>query len=75
MKNCLGLPGWLTEEPVFEENKATVVAEYTVLPEHCPKCGCVDRIYRHGSERVEYKDAPAFGKQAPGRGGSVRLAA
>jgi transposase len=63
MKNCLWLPGWLTEEPVFDENKATVVAEYNVLPEHCPKCGCVGRLYRHGSEPVEYKDAPAFGKQ------------
>ena len=63
MKNCLWLPGWLTEEPVIENKVATVVAEYTVLPNHCPHCGVIGRLYRHGVESVIYRDIPGFGNQ------------
>ncbi len=61
--NALWLPDW-SEISREETGPATkILAEYGVLPEACPKCGVVGRLYRHGEKVVEYRDAPAFGRR------------
>jgi len=63
VKNYLWLPGWRTEEPIIEDKVVTIPAEYTVLPDHCPHCGVVGRLYSHGPRDIEYRDIPSFAKQ------------
>lgn len=57
---------WLKDWTVLAMQKAgkamSVEAEYDILPESCPLCGVVARLYKHGTKVVPYKDAPAFGK-------------
>lgn len=61
--NALWLDGWTVLDRVETRKETTITAEYAVAPEACPKCGVVGRLYRHGAEVVEYRDAPAFGKR------------
>lgn len=57
---------WLKDWTVLAMQKAgkamSVEAEYDVLPESCPLCGVVGRLYKHGAKIVPYKEAPAFGQ-------------
>lgn len=64
MTNPLGLDNWTA---IIVEKTPIVVFEaaYEIGPEHCRKCGVpADRLYRHGSKRVTYRDTQHGGKPA-----------
>lgn len=63
MTNALWLDGWETLEMKIVGDARECVAQCSARLETCPKCGVVGRLYRHGTKTVEYRDAPAFGKQ------------
>lgn len=56
--NALRLPDWdvlaIKETPDVTE----VTARYLPMPDACPKCGVVGRMYRHGTASVDYHDLP-----------------
>ena len=62
--NALYLPDW-TVEDVKKPNAKTYLVEaaYDVKPDHCPKCGSLQKPYRHGPITVDYTDAPVHGRQ------------
>jgi transposase len=62
MANYTWLPGWQTGEPIVEDTQVTIPAEYTILPDHCPHCGVVGRLYSHGPRDIGYRDIPVFAK-------------
>jgi len=64
MTNPLGLDHWTAT--IVEKTPIVVFeAAYEVGPEHCRKCGVsADRLYRHGSKRVTYRDTQHGGKPA-----------
>lgn len=64
--NALMLRGWtvLDEPHINDDGERCFTAEYTVLPEACPNCGVLGRLYRHGVKTVTYKDIPAYGHQS-----------
>jgi transposase len=57
------LVGWDVTGIKVTGNVQEATASYNSLLDTCPKCGSVDRLYRHGVKAVDYRDAPAFGKQ------------
>jgi transposase len=63
MNHALMLTGWevVGIKVIGDTQEAT--ATYSSLLEDCPKCGSVGRLYRHGVKEIDYRDAPAFGKQ------------
>lgn len=61
--NAIWLDGWEAQDIKEEPGETVVFASYLPQPTHCPKCGVVDRLYRHGSKTIDYRDAPAFGNQ------------
>lgn len=63
MNHALMLVGWDVTEVKIVGNVQEATATYGPALEECPKCGVVGRLYRHGTKTVEYRDAPAFGKQ------------
>jgi transposase len=63
MNNALMLAGWDVTEVKITGDVQEATASYRSVMESCPKCGSVGRLYRHGTKAVEYRDAPAFGKQ------------
>lgn len=63
MSNGLWLDGWEVREMRIVGDVREAKAACGHLLETCPKCGCVGRLYRHGTKTIEYRDAPAFGKQ------------
>ena len=61
--NALMMDGWdVTGFKITGEVRETTACYHSLL-EICPKCGSVGRLYRHGIKEIEYRDAPAFGKQ------------
>ncbi len=62
MANYTWLPNWQTGEPIVEDTQVTIPAEYTILPDHCPHCGVVGRLYSHGPRDISYRDIPVFAK-------------
>src|SRR5690349_6155329 len=62
MNHALMLNGWevVGIKVIGDTQEAT--ATYSSLLENCPKCGSIDRLYRHGVKEIDYRDAPAFGK-------------
>lgn len=60
--NALWLKDWTVLAMRRSGNVMHVEAEYDILPESCPLCGVVGRLYKHGAKVIPYKDAPAFGK-------------
>lgn len=63
MNHALMLVGWDVTGVKVVGNVQQATASYQGLLDTCPKCGAVGRLYRHGTKTVEYRDAPAFGKQ------------
>lgn len=63
MTNALWLDGWEVRD--FKQTDDGKVAEARYLPQtnHCPKCGVIGRLYRHGSKVVPYRDIPAYGQR------------
>lgn len=60
--NALWLEGW-TVNVLNRGSKETVAeAVYDVEMRDCPKCGAVDRLYKHGKKVVNYRDIPTFGQ-------------
>lgn len=59
--NAIWLDGWLVHEIKQTPDGTVVEASYLPQPDCCPKCGVIDRLYRHGSKVVPYRDTPAFG--------------
>lgn len=57
------LVGWDVTGVKIVGGVQEATASYQGLLDTCPKCGAVDRLYRHGVKEIEYRDAPAFGKQ------------
>lgn len=56
--NALRLEGWEVVSSRDFGDTTEVSAKYLPLPDTCPKCGVVDRLYRHGTIAVDYVDAP-----------------
>lgn len=56
--NALRLDGWEVVSSRDFGDTTEVNAKYLPLPDTCPKCGVVDRLYRHGTITVDYTDAP-----------------
>lgn len=60
MSNAL----WLDGLNIIEESDTGAGKEFICTPktavEHCPKCGTVGHLYKHGIERVGYKDLNAY---------------
>lgn len=63
MNHALMLVGWDVTGVKVVGNVQEATASYNSLLDTCPKCGSVDRLYRHGVKEIDYRDAPAFGKQ------------
>ena len=63
MTNALMLQGWDVIGVKVVGNVQEATATYNSLLDACPKCGSVGRLYRHGAKTIDYRDAPAFGKQ------------
>lgn len=62
--NALYLPDWTVEDVKKPSAKTYLVeAAYDVKPDHCPKCGSLQKPYRHGPITVDYTDAPVHGRQ------------
>src|SRR6185437_10708275 len=61
--NALFLENWTVTGNHRPRGHLVVSARYNIIPEACPKCGVVGRLYRHGSKKVAYRDAPAFGRR------------
>ncbi len=61
--NALCLDDWIVTKQNVEGQIRTFQAEFGVMPDACPKCGVVGRLYKHGAKEIEYKDTPAFGKK------------
>lgn len=40
-----------------------IYATYDVTPESCAKCGVVGSLYKHGTKKQTFVDAPVHGKQ------------
>lgn len=64
MNNALLLPNWSVGEPTIIDDVLHVPAKYDLLPDSCPKCGVVDRLYKHGAKDFTFRDAPVHGRQA-----------
>ncbi|MDV7143033.1 transposase [Tropicimonas sp. TH_r6] len=52
------LPKWTVHECEVMGGAYHVAATYDEQPEHCTSCGCGERLYRHGTRRQIYMDAP-----------------
>ena len=63
MNHALWLEGWLVTAVTETDRTRTATATYIPLPSTCPKCGSVDRLYRHGVKAIDYRDTPSAGKQ------------
>lgn len=61
--NAIWLEGWEVHEIKQTPDGTIAEASYLPQPAHCLKCGVVDRLYRHGSKVVPYRDTPAFGSK------------
>ena len=61
--NALWLDNWTIVDRETTKTSTTITATYAVVPDSCPKCGVIDRLYKHGEKVVEYRDAPAYGKR------------
>lgn len=63
MRDILDMEGWVVTGS-REEGKHTVfMAEYVHEPKACTKCGGLS-LYRHGTKKTTYTDAPLRGKTA-----------
>lgn len=56
--NALRLPDWDILAIEELDGVTEITARYPILPEACPKCGVVGRLYRHGTAPVDYRDMP-----------------
>lgn len=63
MNNPLMMDGWEYIGSRVTGDVTEATATYRSLLDACPKCGSVDRLYRHGVKEIDYRDAPNFGKQ------------
>lgn len=57
--NILRLRNWA---PTIDPVTGVVSANYLVEPDSCPKCGAVDRLYRHGVKVKTIRDTPTEGR-------------
>lgn len=62
MTDILDLQGWKALGTRLDGDEYEIEAEYTILPDVCPKCGVVGNLYRHGPKPVTIRDSPIRGK-------------
>ncbi|MFF9549356.1 ISL3 family transposase [Methylobacterium fujisawaense] len=64
MNNALFLDDW-TVDAVEKPDRKTyrIKARYDTLPDACPKCGSVGRLYKWATIPTEYLDAPVHGRR------------
>jgi transposase len=60
--NAIWLENWTVTALRREADEAVAEASYDIETRDCPKCGAADRLYRHGTKLVQYRDIPTFGK-------------
>jgi transposase len=60
--NALWLDDWTVTALIRGDKGTEAIATYDIESRDCPKCGSVDRLYRHGVLDVKYRDIPTFGK-------------
>lgn len=60
--NALYLPDWTVTSVEHHKGHYVLNATYDLLPDACPKCGVVGRLYKHGAKIVDYVDAPVHGR-------------
>lgn len=60
--SALFLPDWTVTAIDRTKGRYVIDATYDLLPDACPKCGVVGKLYRHGSKVVDYVDAPVHGR-------------
>lgn len=58
--NAIWLDDWQVHEIKQTPDGTVVETSYLPQPYCCLKCGVIDRLYRHGSKVVPYRDTPAF---------------
>lgn len=64
MANLMYLPDWTVIDYAIDSDGAyRIPASYNVVPDHCVKCGAVDKLYKHGAKTTVYVDAPVHGRQ------------
>lgn len=63
MKDILDMEGWSLTDKRTEELVETFSAEYVHEPIACTKCGGI-KLYRHGTKKTTYADAPLRGFSA-----------
>lgn len=64
MNNALFLANWTVGNPTIIDKVLHVPAKYDLQPDSCPRCGVVDRLYKHGAKEFTFRDAPVHGRQA-----------
>ncbi|WP_273280967.1 ISL3 family transposase [Pseudooceanicola atlanticus] len=64
MSNLLYLPDWtVTEYEIDSDGAYRIPASYDTAPDHCEKCGAVGNLYKHGTKKTVFVDAPVHGRQ------------
>lgn len=63
MKNAIWLPGYQVNLEFAEDGVQHFLVTCATTADVCPKCGVIERLYRHGTDDVSFRDIPSFGKQ------------
>ena len=61
MTDILDLPDWFVVSQHQEDGVYVIDAEFTVQPSSCPKCGVINKPYKHGTKAIAYRDSPIRG--------------
>lgn len=58
MTDILDLEGWDEKDSWHDGNEQVILAEYTVPPTACTKCGVIGSLYKHGPKDITIRDIP-----------------
>ena len=61
MTDILQLPGWKVSGIRLDAGEYIIEARYTIQADTCVKCGIIDKLYRHGTKKLRYRDIPICG--------------
>lgn len=62
MTDILHLPGWKATATRHDGPELVIQADYIEPAVACIKCGVIDRLYRHGTKVLNFRDTPMHGK-------------